>query len=79
MLCIFNGLLQEQYKFLHEVVFEALCSTNEPVPCDDFQSEYHRLMEMDPASNKTNLLLEYEVSFNAVILIFSILCTLKIH
>ena len=53
---------QGQYKFLHEVVYEALCSTSEPIPKDEFPTEYCRLRKKHETENQTNMLLEYGVN-----------------
>ncbi|XP_052797128.1 platelet endothelial aggregation receptor 1-like [Mya arenaria] len=49
-----------QYKFLHEVMYEALVLSSWPVPVDEFPNEHQRLIKVDPVLNKTNILLEYE-------------------
>ncbi|WAQ99378.1 PTPRT-like protein, partial [Mya arenaria] len=49
-----------QYKFLHEVMYEALVLSSWPVPVDEFPKEHQRLLQVDPVLNKTNILLEYE-------------------
>ncbi|XP_052797127.1 uncharacterized protein LOC128229313 isoform X2 [Mya arenaria] len=49
-----------QYKFLHEVMYEALVLSSWPVPVDEFPNEHQRLVKVDPVLNKTNILLEYE-------------------
>ncbi|WAQ99445.1 MEG11-like protein [Mya arenaria] len=49
-----------QYKFLHEVMYEALVLSSWPVPIDEFPNEHQRLIKVDPVLNKTNILLEYE-------------------
>ncbi|WAQ99369.1 MEG10-like protein, partial [Mya arenaria] len=52
-----------QYKFLHEVMYEALVLSSWPVPVDEFPNEHQRLVKVDPVLNKTNILLEYETLF----------------
>ncbi|WAQ99447.1 PTPRT-like protein [Mya arenaria] len=49
-----------QYKFLHEVMYEALVLSSWPVPVYEFAKEHQRLLQVDPVLNKTNILLEYE-------------------
>ena len=55
--------LQVQYKFLHEVAYEALCSTSDPIPYEEFLYAHRQLHEIDKASNKTNMMVEYEVMY----------------
>jgi hypothetical protein len=47
--------------YLHKCLVEALVLPSKPVHIDDFPSVYRELLDIDPNTGKTKLLLQYEV------------------